>query len=417
MHWLGLMAMAWRNLWRNTRRTAITLVGIAVGVCLAILFNGIGDASYAQMIDYAAKLGGGHLSMQHPEYNRLPSLKKTVKNADRWVAELQARPEVERVVPRIIGATMLATAANSFGAGFMAIDPTVETEETLMVLGSVVEGEVFVERTGEGVVLGTTLAENLEVGVGNKVVYTLTDTTGEIVSGLARVSGIVATGAPSVDSGLCLFPIGAVAELAGFDLNEVTHVATFLHDHGEVERLAADLDETAGKWQVPVAAVTWFEAAPGLAGLIAMKLSSTLVMETIIICLLAAGIFNQLFVSVMERLREFGILSAIGFSATQLFVLVVGESLWLALCGLLAAALLTAGPYYYLNVHGIDMSGVAGTGTEVAGVQMEPHLYAAITAEHMALVAVLAVLATVLAGIYPAWRAGRVAPAQAVRLV
>jgi ABC-type lipoprotein release transport system permease subunit len=136
--------------------------------------------------------------------------------------------------------------------------------------------------------------------------------------------------------------------------------------------------------------------------------------------LVAAGIFNTLFVSVMERVREFGIMLAIGFSPARLFGLVMFESLWLGLTGLGCAALVVAWPYYYLNSVGIDISemlGLDGQATEIAGVSITSVMRAEIYFENLVIIAGAALLATLLAGLYPAWKAGRIAPVESIKLV
>jgi ABC-type lipoprotein release transport system permease subunit len=410
----SLPALAWRNIWRNRRRTLITLFGIAFGMFLSILFTGLGDASYADMINYGAKMGGGHVAIQHEDYLDSPSLKKTVTNTDVLIQGVSSRDDVELVVQRVSGAGMLSTASNSIGAFFIAIDPDRETADSLMFANHISEGEMFAADDKNGVLIGATMADNLDVEVGKKMVLTLTDKSGEIVTALVRVRGIVKTGADTVDGGLCLLPIKAVRDLLGYADDEATQVAVFLDDHRASRPLA---DSLAPTLEAPTTALTWSEHQPDLAGMIEMKVSSTWIMEIIIMALLAAGIFNTLFVSVMERLREFGILSAIGFTARQLFGLVMWESLWLALLGLLGAALLTAGPYYHFSTAGIDYSAMLQGGTEVAGVALlEPILYVHIYGEHLFQLCLLVIFATLSAGLYPAWRAGRVPPADAIRL-
>jgi len=121
---------------------------------------------------------------------------------------------------------------------------------------------------------------------------------------------------------------------------------------------------------------------------------------------------------VMERLREFGILMAIGFTPLRLFSLVMWESFWLGVVGLFAAALVTAWPYYFLSTHGIDVTAqLEIQGAEIAGVAMTPILYAQIYPENLVMIATFALFATLAAGIYPAWRAGRVSPVESIRLV
>ncbi|MDX1384547.1 MAG: FtsX-like permease family protein, partial [Thermoanaerobaculia bacterium] len=132
----------------------------------------------------------------------------------------------------------------------------------------------------------------------------------------------------------------------------------------------------------------------------------------------AAGIFNTLFVSVMERIREFGVLMAIGFSPGKLFRLVMLESFWLGVVGLVAAALVTAGPYWYLATTGLDYTAILGDDTmEVAGIGMPSVMKVGLFAKSAILIAAGAMLATLLAGLYPAWRAGHVEPVESIRVV
>jgi ABC-type lipoprotein release transport system permease subunit len=149
-----------------------------------------------------------------------------------------------------------------------------------------------------------------------------------------------------------------------------------------------------------------------------MKVGSAIFMEVLIAIIVAAGIFNTLFVSVMERLREFGIMMAIGFSPASLFRLVMLESLWLGLVGLAAGAALTVGPYLYLAGTGIDMAAmIGGEGLEVAGVAVSSIMRVGIFPEHAVLIAVAVFIATMLSGLYPAWRAGRVVPVETIKIV
>jgi ABC-type lipoprotein release transport system permease subunit len=409
-----LSAIAWRNLWRHGRRTLITLSGIAFGIMLSVIFTGIGDGAYSSMIDYAARLGSGHVSIQHAEYLELPSMKKTVSGTEALAETARAHPRVTNVVTRISGAAMLSTAANSQGAGLIAYDPTREDEQSLVVLEAVDEGELLSDPHEKGIILGATLAENLDTKLGRKVVITLTDKSGEIVSGLTRVKGIMHSGGPSVDGGLALLPIGTVQDLLGYAPNEATNVAIFVDDNRVSEQVAADLAT-----HVPPDAVanTWQETQAELAGFIVMKRGGMLVMEVIILLLISAGIFNTLFVSVMERVREFGIMMALGFTPGQLFGLVMWESVWMGLGGITAGALITAWPYHYLATTGIPYEELVGEGVEVAGVAPDPVMYVAIYPEKLIVIGAVVVIATLLAGVYPAWKAGRVHPVETIKLV
>lgn len=410
----SLALMAWRNIWRHRRRTLITLFSIAFGMLLAILFTGIGDATYSEMIDLAAKMGSGHVTIQHSAYLETPSFKHSLEGAKR-LRDMAARDkDVKKATLRISGQAMFSTASNSAAAGFVAVDPTIENASTISYLEAIKVGEMFKSSRDNKIVLGSELASNLDLTIGKKVVYTLTDKQGEIVSGLARVSGIVKTGAPSIDGAIALLPLDTLRETLGYGEDEGVEIAVFLGDQRKSETVAKRLNANLTGNAV---ARTWSETQPDLADFITMKVSGALFFEMLIMILVAAGIFNTLFVSVMERIREFGIMLAIGFSPPKLFRLVVWESFWLGIVGLIGAALLTSWPYYYLSTKGIDFSAMYKDSTEVAGVVMDSVLFVRIFPENAALIAGVVLVATIVAGLYPAWRAGRVVPVEAIKLV
>jgi len=413
---LEMAKMAWRNLWRNRRRTAITLSAIVFGVFLAILFTAMQDRSFADMIDLSARLGGGHVVIQHEEFIDTPTLTRTVENTDELKAAALANPLVYKAVDRISGQAMLNSSSNNAGVFFVAYDPAVEDDTTMSFLGGVVDGALHETAKDKGVVLGQKLAHNLGVELGEKVVFTMMDRDGEIVSGLSRVTGIVSTGAPSTDGSLCLLPIDRVRDSVGYAPDEATQVAVFINDQRRSVQVA---DELTPSLPEGADALTWDEIAPELRGFIAMKVGGARFMELIIMLLVAASIFNTLFVSVMERMREFGIMMAIGYSRSQIFALVMWESFWLALVGLIGASAFTYGPYSYLAANGIDISAQLADGgqIDIAGVGMSPILNVGIFPENVLIIAIFAVVATMASGLYPAWRAGRVEPADTIRLV
>lgn len=411
----NVVTLAWRNLWRNRRRTLLTMGSIVFGVFLAVVFTAMQDRNWKDMIDLAARLGGGHVSLQHPEYLDTPTLTRTVVRDEAVAAALDGEGgRIARSVDRVVGPTMLATAGENFSAAFIAFDPEVEDETTLSILEALDEGEALEPGDAQGVILGHRLASNLGMELGDKVVYTVTDRNGEIVSGLARLRGTLRTNAPTVDGGFCLLPLDTVRDLLGYGDDESTMVAVFLRDQRKSGGVAGRLDRELGE---TVAAVPWNTSQPQLAAFIALKVGGAVVMEILIAVLVAAGIFNTLFVSVMERLREFGIMLAIGWSPGRLFRLVMMESVWLAALGLVGAFLITLGPYLYLSSTGLDLTAVYGGTVEVAGVGLDPVLKVGIFPRNAVLIGLFAVVATLASGIYPAWRAGKVQPVETIKVV
>ena len=416
---MGLFAlakMAWRNIWRQRRRTLITLSSIALAVVLAVIMTGMQDASWSDLIDVAARMGGGHVTVQHKEYLDKPTLSRTVVGTAQKAEVARESADVTRVVSRIVGQTLLSTARDSYGAGFIAFDPGAENEQTLSLLEALAEGSTFNGADDGGILLGKRLAKNLDTKIGKKVVYTMTDKEGEIVTGLARVRGIIHTGSPAIDLGLCMLPIDSVRRTLGYAPDEATQVAVFLNDNRKANAVAALM---AAKLNGDTATLTWKQAQPDIDSFIAMKKGGAVFFEMLILILCAAGIFNTLFVSVMERLREFGILIAVGFPPPRLFTLVMLESLWLALVGLVIGVIAVAWPYHWLATHGIDMSANYGGAEtiDIAGVGMSSVMKIGIYPESALMIGIAVIIATLLAGLYPAWRAGRVEPVDSIKLV
>jgi len=297
----------------------------------------------------------------------------------------------------------------------MAFDPQKEDKKTLTFKEAMVKGSFFNSRHDKGIILGKRLAEILQVKLGRKVVYTMSDKNGEMVSGLARVRGYISTGVASLDSNICLLTLDSIRKVVGLGKDEATQLAIFISDQRISSRVANQLSPNLKKG---IVALAWHQVQPELAGFISMKVSGTVFFEIIIMLLVAAGIFNTIFVSVMERLREFGILMALGFSPAKLFILVTWESLWLGITGLIASALITAWPYHYLNTKGIDLTAMVGKGgTEISGVAVDPIMRVSIYPENALIIGLVVLGATLLSGIYPAWKAGRVEPVEAIKLV
>ena len=415
----NLAAMAWRNIWRNRRRSLITLSSIALGTMLAVIMTAVQDAQWRDMIDMAARLGGGHVTIQHEEYLETPTLSRSVKQIDD-LRELVRRDSqldetVEGIVERVTGFVMVSTAGQSYGAGFIAYDPERENSETLSILEAIDAGELLEDPHEPRILMGSQLAENLNTRIGRKVIFTLTDKNAEIISETVRLKGILHTGAPTIDGGLVLLPIGLLRKTVAYAPDEATQLGLFLEDQRDAGAVADRIGEALGDG---VAAIPWYDNQADLASFIMMKIAGAYFFEAVIALLVAAGIFNTIFVSVMERLREFGILLAIGFSPRRLFSLVMLESFWLGVVGLFFAILITAWPYYYLANTGIDMSAMIGEGNaEVAGVAIAPLLKASIYPEKLFFIGLAVVVATLLSGLYPAWKAGRIEPVESIRIV
>ena len=179
--------MAWRNLWRRKRRTLITSISIGFGVMLAVTFTGSGDYWYTNMINAGATMGLGHITIEPNGYNQTPSLDKRLLNAGQIRKHVLTIPGVSNAIVRIMGQAMFASASKTIGGMFLAVDPAQEFPDQNLLLGSLIQGQLFPGTDGRGIVVGSKMAKKLNLRIGKKLVYTTTDISGEIVSEIARV--------------------------------------------------------------------------------------------------------------------------------------------------------------------------------------------------------------------------------------
>ena len=410
---MKLNLLAWRNLWRHKRRTLITASSIAFGVLLAVTFTGAGDYFYTRMIDAGAKMGMGHITVAAPDYNRAPSSQKRLQSANQLQATLRELPEVSSVIARIQGQAMFASARKSVGGTFIAIDPAQETASNNLFIQALVEGKMLETVSDKGIVMGVDLARKLQVSLGKKVVYTTTDVNGDIVSAIARVSGLFRTGVSEVDGGLALLPLQSVQTVLGYESDEVSFIAVNLNDQRASHVLRDSLQQQAAFQEVEV--LNWQQTQPDLAGMIAVDKSANKISQLLIALLISAGILNTMLMSVLERIREFGVMMALGMSPRHLFGLVILESFWLAVIGLIIGIIITIPWYWYMSETGLDLTSAYGDDFSFGGVLLDTVFKIRLFKESVVGILIGLFSLALIAGAYPAWRAGRIPSVESLK--
>lgn len=411
---MGLNVMAWRTLNRNRRRTLITSLSVAFGIFLAVTFTGSGDYSYTGMINTSAVMGFGHVSVAAEEFNARPSLARWLRDANGIRTVAASLPEVTGAYPRIMGQAMFAAGAKNAGGMFMAIDPALEDPQHNFFLRSIVSGSLFTEPEGRGALIGAEMAEKLNLQPGRKMVITVTDKDGQLTSELLRISGIFRTGDQAADSGMVLLPLGRLRQALGYGPGDASLVAVYTDDPRRVAGIRAALAGNLPARQ-GLEVLTWRETQADLAGVIAVDRLFNYLLQLLVGLVIAAGIMNTMLMSVLERNREFGIMLAVGMMPGQVARLVLVESFWLGCLGLALGIIITAPWFYYMSRTGIDLSGLVGEDYSAGGVLVDPVMKLRLFRESALVILATVFLLTLVAGIYPAIRAGRVLPAQTIK--
>lgn len=408
---MRLFKLALRNLRRNPRRTALTLLAIVVGLALSIWVVVIQAGQHDDMRRTAISTLAGHVVVQAPGYQQDRPVELAVTGVDA-VRDALAGVDAEGVVTRRIWLDgLLTSAAGSAGVQLTAVDPTAEA-----AVGSaeerMVAGEWLPEDDARAIVIGQGLADTLSVGVGDKVVFMGQFGQDEMQSRLFRVRGVFRTGAAEIDSGTAWAPLPAGQELLGKP-DAAHQVALHLPGGADVDAAVA-----AARARVeplgPADVRSWQEALPELGALLDIDARSNDVILGIFGIIVAMGVLNTVLMSVMERSREFGVLMAIGLRPSRLAALVLLEAAILGTIGMLlglAGGLALAWPAVE---HGLDFTEMMGESYSAGGVVTSAVMHGRYHWARIAGYCVGTVLFTVAAAAWPARVVTRLTPLAAM---
>ncbi len=412
-----LMRLAWRNHWRHRRRTLITLSSIGLGFGLAVFSIGIGDGSHNSMIRNAIKLGEGHLAVQPKGYLEAPANHKYLADGRSLQKRLEALAIPGSVEPRISLQVLASSANNSVGSALEGMS-TEHDPRVAMLRPKLVEGHWLEAGDHRGVLIGDGMARKLKVKVGGKVVLMAGTKGGDTQAQLGRVRGIFDSHVDELDDYLVLSDIAFArrfleGEGADVDKLPVTRFAVFLDDPDSMgqwkETIQVAITDTG------VVALDWHEMMPELVQFIVIDDAGNYIFLTLILIMVVFGILNTVLMSVLERTREFGLLRALGMSRFQLLILVFCESMLLSFLAVVIGWIVGGGTHWWFSRHGLDFSAMMGGDTAIMGTFMDPVIYTELSQGRVIELTVIVFAATLASGIYPAIKAARVTPVQALR--
>ncbi len=406
-----LLKLAWRNILRRKRRTLITAASIAFGCVLCLFFTGLSDGMYGKVTRMAVRMGSGHLVIEHPEYRDDPVLEHTVTAAPELLEALRQVPEVEGYSLRISGPGMVSSSRGSVGGGFDAVDPRLDRDISLLVKG-IIEGR-YLSSAGD-MIVGTDMARKLQTRLGGKVVVTTRDRHGETVQELFRVVGIFETKSALLDGFYFQVTLDKAQQMLDLDPSQVTQLGVYLSDAKHQDEVAAALRRLPQLASVGGVVTRWQEVLKDLADYIKVDNAFNYIFQVLLFLVILAGVLNTVLMSVMERMYEFGVLLSLGMSRARLTLMVVMECLMLAVIGTAAGGLLGALLNTLLYHHPISFAGSVSE-MSVGGFFIEPSLHMNLTLHHFLVTMIAIFIMILVAGLYPAWKAGRVEPVEVLQ--
>ena len=414
-----ILKIAWRNLWRNPRRTLITMTAIAVGYATLLVFACLLEGMRQQMVENGTSSGLSHLQVHAPGYYPDRSIYATLGGREgvdvgRLLATITSDPRVRAAAPRVYGYGLISHADYSAGAEILGIVPA--QEQLLTTLHTrLVEGSYLSEQMPKGIVVGDGLAKAIDAKVGTEIVLIAGATDGSMGNDLYTIVGIFRAGIETLDRGLVLMSLSSLQELLSLPSRRIHEVGVILFDEDKSTAVAAAVEAQLGKI-LPVRVRAWPELAPELAEYVRFNRGSSLLVFFIIFLLAVIGSMNTMLMAVFERTRELGMLMAVGVRPVQVVGLILAEAGGLVGTSLLLGGGIGAPLLWFLRVYGLDLRGFVGE-VALAGSVVDPFWYGQHDFLAYGQAALGLAITALVAALYPALRAARLQPMEAMRKV
>ena len=409
MHVFGvLLQLAWRNLWRNHRRTVIMLGAIGVGVWAMIFMTALTRGMVDQMITDSIGVLPGHVQMHDPAYLDDPSISNRIAYTDAELREKFDGAGFNGWAGRVRVPAIITSERDSRGVTLLGIDPTAEKPLSFFDYAEV-EGRFLDDAGDSGIVIGRKLAEKLETELGKRIVIMTQDPDNEIADRGFRIVGLYTAGTSAVEETYVY--IGKSTAQALLGIGDVSTEAAFLGtDYRDVEPV---FEAVAERVDERVSVQRWYEIDTYLGTMLSVMDGFVLVWVVVIFLALSFGLVNTLVMAVFERVREIGLMLALGMKPGSILGQILIESMLLLALGLAAGNLLAWATIMPLR-DGIDVS-IVGEGMEMWGASSM--LYPKLYLNDMVLASGVVLLLGFLASLSPAWRASRYEPVEAITKV
>lgn len=402
---------AFRSLFRNLRRTALSAVGAGIGCAIAVVGTcWVGGAGEMQM-RAASESGAGHLRIVPRGWTT--TRENTLRLTDpRDVAAAVAKLRgVRAAAGRARANGLLAFGNRTSGVEIAGVDPEAEYVSNRIVHKSRIEGRYLQAGDAGKTVIGRGLAKRLDVELDDDLYVTMSGKE-EITSVMLNIVGILETGSESIDTTVCHVTLDDIAKATGYD--GPGEISLLLDDPKLLPQIRKELVALlAGRNDV----ITWKEVSPELAANVDGDAAFTRILMGIIVVVVSLGIAGAQLTAVLERRREFAVLSALGMKGRQLVALILAEAALIGVGGAMVA-LATGGPFaYWLATEGVNIAKMMGGETSLGGVLLDPVMYATFGVWVVWYALAISMVSTLMASVYPAWFARRTDPADALRVV
>jgi ABC-type lipoprotein release transport system permease subunit len=404
-----LLQIAWRNIWRNKARSLIVISSIGIGIWAGIFILAFSWGLYKNNINESVHKQLSHIQIHHPTFEEENDAKFTIKNANKLLAELQSDPRVASVSLRVISTGMISSPTLASGVKIYGIDPSAESNQ-ISLDQSVQQGSYFETDKKNEILIGEKLADKHKLKLKSKVVLTFTNINSEIIAGAFRVGGIYKSKNTSLDEVIVYVRQDHLRALLELKSDEGNEMAILLKDGEQLDTMKDLVKTMASTDKVE----DWKELSPELGMIIESFNLYTYIISGIILLALTFGIINTMLMSVLERIRELGMLMAIGLNKRKIFFMIMLETCFLTLIGSPIGLLAGWFTVVTLGKTGINLymfsEGLASFG-------FSSIIYPDLDYDKYVIIVTMCLITAIVSAIYPAYKSLQLNPSEAIRKI
>ena len=403
-----LFTIAWRNVWRQKVRSLVIISAMVVGLWGLIFAIGFMGGFMDSYLNNALKYEYSHIQIHHPNFKKDQEVKYNINQGIEKVKQIGTYANVKAATHRTVVNAMIGSAKASSGVKVLGVDSLLEKEVTSFDQ-LITDGTYFKSVKRNPLLIGEKLADKLKVKLRSKIVLTFQNFEGEIVSEAFRVAGIFNAKSPILNETVVLVNFQDINKNLG-DKNLVSEIAVYLSDADKIEESYAAISAKLPDYRVE----KWDKLAPELSLIVQQSKTNIYILVTIFMTALIFGIINTMLMAVLERIKELGMLMAIGMNKVRIFVMIIFETVFLGLVACPVGLFLGYLTISYFHRTGFDLSDYS-QGLEKFGY--DTVVYPIISGNHYFILSLGIFITTVVASIYPALKAIKLKPAEALRKI
>jgi putative ABC transport system permease protein len=403
-----LIKIAWRNIWRNRTRSLIIIIAITLGLWAGVFLTGFSWGMYDARIETIISKESSHLQLHHEKFREDYMAKHVISYLNAYELVLNQDPSIKSYSSRLVVSSMVASSRSSLGLRVSGIDTTAE-KSTTQLDQKITQGVYFKKKGRNQILISEKTADKLKLRLGKKLILTFQDVEGELISASFRIVGLFKSGNSLYDESNAFVQQENLAPLLK-SYGGVQEIAVLMNDEREMANLQTKLKTINHNIKVE----NWRELDPLMEYAIDSFDTSMQVVIGIIMIALAFGIINTMLMSILDRVRELGMLMAIGLNKTKLFVMIMLETLFLSIIGAPLGMLLAYITILVTGKVGIELTSME-SGMEMMGFSST--VYPVVLPDQFWKIGIMVFMVTFISAIFPIMKAMRLDPAKAIRKV